>query len=246
MDTREQVQQFLSKCAEMKKCKFIMATTKIKDLLKCIVNSPELYGLFESATKNFNYPEMRSRCLVSYYDGTFRKSRIVLPQTVGDRLAFIFCLLAEFDGGTLGLNEFLRQYFSEEGSYYASYRAFCDIIINGLEDSIAQVFEEELAEQEERTQNVAANSLKAELLSVLNLAIAEERQFVLESKVIPEDDKEGGVRILSQLSEAIKAENIDLIDALICGYNYFVLYHKSVSDGVGSLIKTIAAYEGEL
>lgn len=44
--TKEQVLTFLEKCEELKKCKFIMATSKIKDLLKCIVNSPDLYKLF--------------------------------------------------------------------------------------------------------------------------------------------------------------------------------------------------------
>ena len=54
--TKEQALLFLEKCDELKKCKFIMATSKIKDILKCIVNSPDLYRLFETVTKDFSYP----------------------------------------------------------------------------------------------------------------------------------------------------------------------------------------------
>ena len=91
-DTKEQIKSFLDKCEELKSCKFIMATTKIKDLLKCIVNCPELYRLFEAVTKDFNYISAKSRCLVTVNDGVFTRSYVVLPDTVGQRLAFIFCL----------------------------------------------------------------------------------------------------------------------------------------------------------
>ena len=110
-NTKEQVLSFLEKCEELKNCKFIMATTKIKDLLKCIVNCPELYRLFETVTKNFDYPAAKSECLVSVNDGVLPTDCVVLPETVGRRLAFIFCLLVEFDKDTVNFNDFLRLYF---------------------------------------------------------------------------------------------------------------------------------------
>ena len=112
-----------------------MATTKIKDLLKCIVNCPELYRLFETVTKNFDYPAAKSECLVSVNDGVLPTDCVVLPETVGRRLAFIFCLLVEFDKDTVNFNDFLRLYFPEDGSYFASYRAFCNIIIKGFRNA---------------------------------------------------------------------------------------------------------------
>ena len=107
-DTKEQILSFLEKCEELKSCKFIMATTKIKDLLKCIVNCPELYRLFETVTRKFDYPAAKEQCLISVDDGVLPQSYVMLPQTVGARLAFIFCLLVEFDKNTLNFNDFLR------------------------------------------------------------------------------------------------------------------------------------------
>lgn len=242
-DLTTQISDFRLKCEEIRTCKFIMATTRIRDLLKCIVNCPELYRLFEAVTKDFNYPAVKKKCLVTATDGGYRRSYVVLPQTVGQRLAFIFCLFVEFDRDALNFNEFLRLYFPEDGSYYASYQAFCNKIVKGLEDAVVQVFRPRLEKsEEEETERARANTQKSELVSVLTLSIAEEQQYVADSS-IPEEDKQGGIRILDQLAAAVRAENEELIDALVCGYNYFVMYHKCVSDGVAPLINAIAEYE---
>ena len=217
-----------------------MSTTKIKDLLKCIVNSPELYGLFDKVTKDFNYPEQKAKCLISG-SGAF-SGKVVLPQTIGQRLAFILCLLVEIDRETINLSDFLEIYFREDGSYFESYKAFCDTIIVGLADLIKQVFKEQLneAESEDGTKSVP-NSEKLKLLSTITLTVEAEKDYIL--KVAPKDEREGAIKMLSALILAVRQENEELIDALICGYNYFVLYNHCVSDNIASLIEIIAEFE---
>ncbi len=242
--TKEQVLTFLEKCGELKKCKFIMATTKIKDLLKCIVNSPELYGLFDTVTKDFDYLYEKEKCLISVDDGVIVKNRVILPRTVGQRLAFIFCLLVEFDKDTLNFNDFLQTYYADDGSYFSSYRAFCDQIINSLEELIKQVFKDSLeGEFSDDSDKLPKNNIaKSNLISEISLAIESERQYIMHSP-IPKEEKEGGNKILIELLKAVKSGNEKLIDALICGYNYYILYNKCVSDGIAPLIETLAEYE---
>ncbi len=245
-NTKEQVVTFLEKCEELKKCKFIMATTKIKDLLKCIVNSPDLYRLFDGVTKDFDYLQEKARCLIIADDGYINKSKVVLPQTVGQRLAFIFCLLVEFDRDTLNFNDFLQIYYPEDGSYYASYMAFCNTVINSLEELVQDVFKEYFEEEsEEAEQNNTANPSRAKLYSEISLAIAAEKQYLYQT-TIPKEEKEGGYKLLNELLFAVKSGNENLIDALICGYNYFVLYNRCVSDGIASLIEMLAEFEAVL
>lgn len=243
-DTKEQVFTFNQKCEELKKCKFIMATTKIKDLLKCIVNCGELYRLFEAVTKDFDYPAFKAKCLVTVEDGIYQRSFVVLPQTVGQRLAFIFCILVEFDRDTLNFNDFLRKFFPEDGSYYASYRSFCALVIQGLQDAVMQVFREQL-ESVGPLQSVAPNSYRAELKSVLNLALTEEISFLSES-ALSDEEKENGAELLRALAVAIGKGDVEYIGALVSGYNYFVLTNKCVSEGVAELMETIGAYVREL
>lgn len=243
--TKEQVKTFLEKCGEFKKCKFIMATTKIKDLLKCIVNNSELYKLFDTVTKDFNYPEQKSKCLIAVDDGYFITKKVVLPTTVGQRLAFIFCLLVEFDRDTINFNNFLQTYYPEDGSYFASYQAFCGSIITSLEDLIIQVFKSQLDEPDEpepmQVQTVK-NSDKADRLSAIELSVNAEKQFINDCR-ISEEEKKNGCKILDELIVAVKFGDEELIDALICGYNYFILYNKCVSDSVAELIESLAEYE---
>lgn len=237
--TKEQVLEFLEKCDELTKCKFIMATTKIKDLLKCIVNSPDLYGLFDKVTKDFNYPEQKAKCLIG--GSVSFPGKVILPQTVGQRLAFIFCLLVEFDRDTLNLSDFLQMYFHEDGSYFESYKAFCDTIIVGLADLIKQVFKDQLNDAENVTEDNGAKSEKLSLLSTIALTVEAEKDFI--SGAAPNDEREGAIKMLNALVLAVRQENEELIDALICGYNYYVLYNHCVSDNIASLIESIAEFE---
>ncbi|MDE5943299.1 MAG: hypothetical protein K2H30_03730 [Clostridia bacterium] len=245
-NTKEQVLTFLEKCEELRKCKFIMATTKIKDLLKCIVNSPELYRLFDGVTKDFDYLQEKARCLIVADDGYINKSKVVLPQTVGHRLAFIFCLLVEFDRDTLNFNEFLQVYYPEDGSYFASYMAFCNTVIVSLEELIQEVFNEVIeSNDEDYERKITANPSRSKLYSEISLAIEAEKHYLCRTSV-PKEEKEGGCKMLNELLFAVKSGNENLIDALICGYNYFVLYNGCVSDGIASLIDMLAEFEAVL
>lgn len=244
METKEQVLSFFEKCNEFKSCKFIMATTKIKDILKCIVNCPDLYELFGEVTRDFNYPYVKSQCLITVTEGMYKRNYLVMPQSVEQKLAFVFCLLTEFDREAIDFNEFICRYFTEDGSYFASYHAFCDTVIIGMRDAVAEVFKEELANPSIKPfEEKKINTAKAGLISAINLAISEEMQFISTSRVVPDEEKTGGLAMLSQLFEAVKADNISLTNALLCGYNYFVLYNRCVSDGLASLIQQVTAFE---
>lgn len=238
-DTKEQIKAFLDKCDEVSGCKFIMATTKIKDLLKCIASSRELYTLFDSVTEHFDYPTTKANCLVTVSDTLYERSYLTLPQNTSQALAFIFCLLIEFDRDSINFNDFLRRYYPEDGSYYASYRAFCSVVIKSLRDMVEATFADVLS-QPDGEQKPDAEI--AQLLSVIEILLSEEVHFI-DGAVRDAADKEGGFKILSALSSAIKEGNIENIDALVCGYNYFVLHNDCVSDTVAQLIEAIGEFE---
>ena len=142
---KSEIIEFLDKCAEVKNCKFIMATTKIKDLLKSIVNSAELYEVFNTVAAKFDYIAAKERCFVEDKE-SFGRNKVVLPDTVGERLAFIFCLLVEIDRGEIQINSFLQKFYPKDGSYYASYHLFCDEVIGSLESIIKDIFSQDLVD----------------------------------------------------------------------------------------------------
>lgn len=62
MDTgREQIDLFLRRCDELMQSKFIIADTKIGELLQAIAASDLLYAFFRDITKDFDYPAAKSK-----------------------------------------------------------------------------------------------------------------------------------------------------------------------------------------
>lgn len=235
---KAQITDFLTKCEELKNCKFIMATTKIKDLLKSIVNSGALYELFNTVASGFDYPAAKQRC---FKEGS--RCRVVLPDTVGERLAFIFCLLAEFDRNDINFNAFLQKYYPKDGSFYSSYHLFCDEVIGELEAIICDVFAEEL--QAEDAPQIAGGRASYAVDGGANgaslpLLISAEKEAVAGAP-IAQDDKEAANAILDSLADAVRTGDRKLIKSLTCGYNYFMLYTNFVSESVSELFGELGA-----
>ena len=249
---KSQLTQFLNKCDEVKNCKFIMATTKIKDLLKSIVNSAELYELFNVVVSKFDYIAAKERCFIEN-DDMFGRSRIVLPDTRGDRLAFIFCLLVEIDRGNIQINAFLQKFYPKDGSYYASYHMFCEEIIGSLESIIREVFARDLAEpvsvsDDAAPQAIPEKSVDSDMIGNINaicMLIVQELDFIA-SCALSEDDKDAAATILTRLTVAIKACDGEGINALACGYNYFIMYTKAVSQTAEMLFDEIGRFLSKL
>lgn len=252
--TKEEVKDFLFKCEQLKKSKFIMATTRIQDMLKSIVNSAALYELFQAATARFDYVSAKRRCMITSNNGFLSRSHLVLPENPGERLAFIFCLLVEFDHGSVNFNEFLQQFFPEDGSYYSSFQTFCAKVITPFEEIIRQLFSEELSEgqiSQEMSRDAAQNEQSvradaapdpeaAEKLSVVSILISREKNIIKQSD-ISEGDKQNGIAILCELESAIREGRAAGADAILRGYEYYSACHNNFSQ----LINLLTAVTGE-
>ncbi len=277
---KKQIEAFDRCCEDAKQAQFIVATTKIKDILKCIARSPKLYELFREMTKNFDYPACCRKCLITEHNGLFSTSYISLPDDPDETLPFIFCLLAEFDREDFqGFNDFLRKYFNEDGSYASCYENFCLQIIDTLKDIIDSMYAESIAKTKEVHQSEtvytsanptgapagpgasaqitsaeqpaaapasyaepapsAAGAAVAEDISTL---IADEHVYVAMSD-IPDGDKKGALCILDELDAAILAGNLTCANALICGYNYFALFHNTISETLPKIIQKLYELE---
>ena len=238
---KAQITDFLNKCEELKNCKFIMATTKIKDLLKSIVNSSELYELFNTIANGFDYPAVKQRCFI---EGG--RCRVVLPDTVGERLAFIFCLLVEFDRNEINFNAFLQKYYPKDGSFYSSYHLFCDEVIGSLQNIICDIFSKELeavepAQITERAESLAHTTHNDNGMALILINAEKE---AVSSSSLSQEDTEAALIILNSLENAVKAYDMALIQSLTCGYNYFVLYTAFESGTVSNLIDELGNLVG--
>ena len=118
---RKQIDLFLQKCDELMQAGFVLADTKIGELLKSIAASDLLYAFFRDVTQKFDYPGAKRRYMNYAPQGTHGRRRLLFPGDVEERLAFVFCLLVDFDAGRIDLGAFLQEYFYEDGSVYGSF-----------------------------------------------------------------------------------------------------------------------------
>lgn len=248
-DIGEQIDNFLNKCQELKNCKFIMASTKIRDLLKAIVNSRVLYDLFSSVSSDFDYLAAKSKYLLDISDGFYDRGMVVLPQSSNDTLAFIFCLLVELDRNTINFNYFLQKYFSDnDGSFYGSYFSFCEQIILPFEQIIVETFadypnglDNDNEAKPVQQQGTVMQDLP-QMLSNISYLLSQEKQYILESS-IPYEDKECGYMLLTELYNALKGRNFEMANAIARGYNYYILYNKTFSSNARKLFESIEQYK---
>ena len=80
------------------------------------------------------------------------------------------------------------------------------------------------------------------MLTTIHLLLAQEKQFFSDSPM-PSDDKQTGHRILSEIYNALKEKRFNYVDALVAGYNYYILYNNSISANIQLLLDYIQRYE---
>ena len=225
---REQVDAFLKKCDEVMQSKYIMADSKIGELLKCIVSSDLLYAFFRDVTKNFDYGAACEKCMNYVPQGDSRK-KLLFPEDPVEKIAFIFCLLADFDSKAIDLGEFLQEYFYEDGSFFASFYAFSNQVIKPFRNAVRTVFAVGLSRPQEE---------KA-------LPLEEERALVFRSRLSDGKKVDALLLLNGALSPAARKDR-SLLAALLAGYLAFAQAAGWQSEHLPALSEALSRIKEEL
>ena len=223
MDTgREQIDLFLRRCDEVMGSRFIIADTKISDLLKSIATSDLLYAYFRDITKNFDFRAAQRKYLDNAPAAPSRGKKMLFPEDPQEKLAFIFCLLVEFDSKKRDLSEFLQEYFYEDGSVYESFYAFTNQVIKPFRNAVKLMFRGGMPKEEGARPQVAHPEPAAPAAPVavpadFGALVAAERDSVYASG-LSDADKVDALFILNALE---KTQNPALRAGLLSGYAAF-------------------------
>ncbi len=237
MEESAKMQRFFTACDELITGKFILADTKIGELLRSVATSEDLTRLFAAVTEGFDYPAAKQTYLKAPDSTKRTRGEAYLPSDKRELLAFVFCLLVEFDSGAVKLNDFLLRYFYEDGSYTASYALFVTRVIRPFRDIVRDCFP-----GSGRTGDVSARRKHAEnLLELLAEKITVERTRVA-ALPLGKENAVAGEMILAELYAAVGRADVSEIKALLCGYLYFL----QVVDGSAENSNEIFLIAGEL
>lgn len=230
MDTdRRQIDLFLHKCDEVMQSKFIIADTKIGELLKSIVTSDLLYAFFRDITKDFDYDAARKKYMNYMPEGTLNKRKLLFPEDPAERLAFVFCLLVDFDSKRIDLGDFLQEYFYEDGSVYGSFYAFSNQVIKPFRNAVRTMFRTSPKSGE----SAGSGSGRKELLRLVRA----ERDAVFASDKLADSRKVDAMLILNALEENAEKGSCALIAALVCGYRCFAALAGWKSENAVRIVK---------
>lgn len=221
MEKTEELNNFLLRADELLSSQYILADTRIINLLKSIATSSTLMAVFKNCLTDFSYKEAKKKYLVkSKYLGE-DKGEYLLPKSSREILAFTFNILVEIDSKELNFSEFVDKYFYEDGSFFTSYQNFLNnmikpfrdtvknlmesVISGSLQDPIEAITEEEERKEKEREEKERQEQLERELsLKSYGESLKQLREILLLNKTKIKDSK---------LSDGEKSDLILLVDA---------------------------------
>lgn len=137
---------FLNKCDEVINSKFILAVSRISEMLSSIAASKPLFELFEIILDGFNYTKFKAAYLVRSKENADRGT-LILPESAKDKIALIFCLLMDIEAGEFEFGRFLQTYFYTDGSYFESFSEFCQGVIKPFKNTVSAAAKELCAQQ---------------------------------------------------------------------------------------------------
>ncbi len=209
-----QIGRFIDTCTEIIEGKYTAADEKISEALAAIAASRDLTQLFTAVTQDFDYPAAKLRYLRPAVRGA--RGAAYLPADRSELLAYVFCLFAEIDAGTILLNDFLLRYFYVDGSYTAGFTLFAERVVRPFRDIVRDCFPAVCsgsAEDRRRAQEACIGQIAA-------LLPAERERLAL--LPLKEEERAAAELIGAGLAGAAAKKDAVELSALLAGYRYFL------------------------
>ncbi|MDE6411725.1 MAG: hypothetical protein K2L02_04225 [Clostridia bacterium] len=229
----QQLNRFFQACDKLMNEKYMVADSRIEDVLRSIAESRALTDLFSAVTERFDYPSAKRLYLRFPASSTSFHGKAFLPEDRGEVLAFVFCLLVDIDAGRIKFDDFLLRYFYEDGSYTASFALFSDRMLRPFRDIVKECFPD--VSQPVRDGSVAQKARIKNAAWETFTALAIEERARIKTLGLSSVDAIAGDMILSELIQAAGKNNLTAINALLSGYHYFL--RALFLDGGKELIK---------
>lgn len=205
----EDLSPFMAAADELLSCKYILADKRISELLKTIAANKELFELFKTALSGYNYSVEFNKSRVASKGSV----KLSLPQNQARKIAYVFCLLMEFDTGKRNLKEFLDTYYYMPQPN-ASLALWTKDMITVFKDVTAYLYVngiETLLDNEEIDYSLRRQV--GEILENLN-------SLVMRTAAFGTDTKRDLFIMLSAIENSLTPNKADALKALVLGLEY--------------------------
>ncbi len=207
----EDIASFKAAADDLIGSKYILAEKRISELLKTIAENPGLISLFKTALSGYNYSVEFNKSRVANKG----KIRLVLPKNQARKIAYVFCLLVEFDTKKRSLKQFLDEYYFMPQPN-ASLALWTKDMIATFKDVTEYLYLngiETLLDDEDI--NYSLRRQVGEILENFN-------SLIVRSTELGADTKRDLFVVLSAIENSLTPTKADALNALIIGLHHMV------------------------
>lgn len=243
--------EFYKYCNDMIDGRFILSDTKVANILRSVVKSEILYGLYSHCMVNFKFSEVLARCTA---DNPNNGGFFVMSTDDKEIVAFVTCFLLEVDKKNINLQAFVTENFFSADGYNVSYNNFSLTMLVAYKQAVMRLLgineNGEILEVENSFtdfNNVEEDVVEEEtdqstkiLFANLLMNLTELQNLINEDGKLKYQEKEELLIVLKALNKAIHMEDLLIINALLVPLELLLVKNKKLK-GTYERIKMLIA-----
>lgn len=223
MENIKELEGFNNLCNELVNGKYLLAEVKISSLLNLISNDEKLTNIVNSCVQNYDYNSQSTLILKNEEPNPY----VELPQNDNEIIAFVYNLLYKIKSGSIDLNKFLLNYFSDTSTNGKEFINFVIQLIIPFKNSINNIYSKRhiIVESSEYQSN-----FYNKIMSIVKLTLKNVDAYKLNM-----NQKEEFTLLLNSLYLASEKNDKKLVFSLMVGLDYFTKVHKKTRSAYLSL-----------
>lgn len=223
MENIKELEGFNNLCNELVNGKYLLAEVKISSLLNLISNDEKLTNIVNSCVQNYDYNSQSTLILKNEEPNPY----VALPQNDNEIIAFVYNLLYKIKSGSIDLNKFLLNYFSDTSTNGKEFINFVIQLIIPFKNSINNIYSKRhiIVESSEYQSN-----FYNKIMSIVKLTLKNVDAYKLNM-----NQKEEFTLLLNSLYMASEKNDKKLVFSLMVGLDYFSKSNKKTRSAYLSL-----------
>lgn len=226
-----------SKCYKLIQSKFLLAQPSISAILKCIINSPDLYDFTRECLENIDCANELAKATLTK-EGSF-----ILPKSKRVTVALITYLFNQFDSNEIDLMEFVAYYYNQDTN--EGFDDFCAEIVLPYITAF-----EELYFKNVNSEISDSNEVAVEQIQPINSEVIEMSDYLLKKILteiqalnnISDKDRENYIAVVEGLMIAISNIDRKIIKAIFIGMKSLFAKQRKINRSVKELNKLFKSY----
>lgn len=233
----DDLHQFCEKCDALTGSKLILADKKISNLLKTMAASKDFCKMLEDCLKDFNYKLefLKSKCPEDE-----KKGKFVLKLPEGKELiAYVFCLLCEFENKERDLTEFLIEFYGYEDLFADGYLNFCTRVIVPFKETVIRLSSEtdDAIEEPEYKLDYCRLELEKDDYKKINKAYQALKKSIIKEGLLSAEDRKQYIMVADAFIDSCQKKDKNLSKVLLAAIKYMCLPYRFLSGKAAQIEK---------